>query len=94
MKTKNKTKTSNFSEDENQNANNNAKNLRLDRQGDDRQLEQRKRQVDFTGKHLDIPGRTNDPANASQLKDEENELYSQGSGHNDHLEDAANHQDN
>lgn len=64
---------------------------RTDRKGDDSQLEDRERPVDFTGKDLDVPGRHNKKSDRTDLKDEENHLYSQGSGHNDHLEDAANH---
>ncbi|MDO1500584.1 hypothetical protein Q2T40_10625 [Winogradskyella maritima] len=67
-------------------------NQKEDGQGDDSQLQNRVHDVDFTGKDLDVPGRDL-PKNrtAQQLKDEENQLYSQGSGHNDHLEDAENH---
>lgn len=66
---------------------------RNDKQGDDAQLENRKRDVDFTGKDLDVPGRDlPKDRNRANLKDEENQLYSQGSGHNDHLEDAENKQ--
>ncbi|MBO6881362.1 hypothetical protein [Winogradskyella sp.] len=66
---------------------------RNDKQGDDAQLESRERDVDFTGKDLDVPGRDlPKDRNKTNLKDEENQLYSQGSGHNDHLEDAENKQ--
>lgn len=64
-----------------------------DRQGDDAQLNTREKPVDFTGKNLDVPGRDLPKTNPTTLKDEENQLYSQGSGHNDHLEDAENHED-
>ncbi len=60
-------------------------------QGDDAQLLNRAKKVDFTGKDLDVPGRDVPSIKKGTLKDEENELYSQGSGHNDHLEDAPNH---
>jgi len=59
--------------------------------GDDAQLINRSKKVDFTGKDLDVPGRGRMSTKKNKLKDEENELYSQGSGHNDHLEDAPNH---
>ena len=68
-----------------------AENQRNDHKGDEAQLENRSLPVDFTAKNLDIPGRTNATLANNNLKDEENEHYSQGSGHNDHLEDAKNH---
>ncbi|MDY0779341.1 hypothetical protein [Tenacibaculum sp. IB213877] len=57
--------------------------------GDDSILKNRKKPVDFTGKDLDIPGRKL-PKNTTKktLKDEENQLYSQGSEHNENLEDS------
>lgn len=61
---------------------------RTDQQGDDAQLSDREKPVDFTGKQLDVPGRTLPSERNTKLKDEENQLYSQGGGHNDHLEDA------
>ena len=66
-----------------------------DEQGDDEQLKNRDEKVDFTGKDLDIPGR-NLPKDKTKknFKDEENQLYSQGSGQNDHLEDYENHKQN
>lgn len=69
-----------------------TQNQRTSQQGDDKQLTQREKAVDFSGADLDVPGRTlpKDRA-ASSLKDEENQLHSQGSGHNDHLEDHPNH---
>ncbi|PKA97674.1 hypothetical protein B0O79_1343 [Flavobacteriaceae bacterium MAR_2009_75] len=45
--------------------------------GDDRMLQNRKQRLDFTGKDLDVPGRTSN--NVKNLKDEENKFYSQGS---------------
>tara|TARA_R110002096_G_scaffold108787_2_gene238010 strand:- start:2162 stop:2509 length:348 start_codon:yes stop_codon:yes gene_type:complete len=63
-----------------------------DLEGDDAQLLNRQKKVDFTGNDLDVPGRDAPRTKQGKLKDEENELYSQGSGHNDHLEDAGNHQ--
>ena len=56
--------------------------------GDDQQLKDRKRIVDFAGKNLDIPGRTtakkgNGP---NKLNDEENKLHSQGGESKNNLE--------
>lgn len=53
-------------------------NLRRDG-GDDQQLIDRKKQVDFEGEDLDVPGRTlPEDRTKKTLKDEENQLYSQG----------------
>ncbi len=54
-----------------------TENLRSD-SGDDQLLENRKKPVDFEGKDLDVPGRTL-PENRrkKELKDEENQLYSE-----------------
>lgn len=62
-------------------------NLRSDG-GDDEQLKHRKNPVDFEGKDLDVPGRAL-PENRTkkQLKDEENQLYSQGGPGNEDLEE-------
>ncbi|MAN58958.1 MAG: hypothetical protein CMC08_03885 [Flavobacteriaceae bacterium] len=61
--------------------------------GDDQQLRERAQKIDFSGKNLDVPGRTqakkgNGPNN---LRDEENQLHSQGGPENENLErdDAA-----
>ncbi|MDT7829400.1 hypothetical protein RQM65_12040 [Pricia sp. S334] len=62
--------------------------------GDDRLLEKRnqssgeaKRETDFTGKNLDIPGRDiPNTANTKKLKDEENTLYGQGAESKEDLE--------
>lgn len=56
--------------------------------GDDQQLKERKKPVDFTGKNLDIPGsneakKGNGPAG---LNDEENKLHSQGGESKNNLE--------
>lgn len=56
--------------------------------GDDQQLKDRQKPVDFTGSNLDVPGRTqakkgNGPVG---LNDEENKVHSQGSTHNVDLE--------
>ncbi|MEM5566164.1 hypothetical protein WNY78_13675 [Psychroserpens sp. AS72] len=55
-------------------------------------LKNRERPADFTGKNLDIPGRTL-PKNRSnsELKDEENQLYSQGGESNESLEQTTEH---
>ncbi|MFD1061821.1 hypothetical protein ACFQ1Q_01085 [Winogradskyella litorisediminis] len=68
-----------------------TENQRSAQQGDDAQLSNREKPVDFTGKNLDVPGRVSANENTKRLNDEENNLHSQGSGHNDHLEDNANH---
>lgn len=61
-------------------------NLRLD-EGEDQILNERQEEVDFSGKDLDVPGRTlPDHKGPNALKDEENQLYSQGSADNENLE--------
>lgn len=68
------------------------KNLRTDG-GDDTKLDKDHRSypVDFEGKDLDIPGRTlPEDRKKKQLKDEENQLYSQGGPDNDSLEENGN----
>ena len=61
-------------------------NLRNDL-NEDEYLKERKKKVNFTGKDLDIPGRSL-PKNKTKkvLKDEENEMYSLGSDDNENLE--------
>jgi hypothetical protein len=68
-----------------------TKNNRTD-QGDDRMLQEREKDVDFSGEDLDVPGR-NLPKNKTQkkLKDEENQLYSQGGSGNEDLERNTEH---
>lgn len=64
------------------------KNLRTDG-GDDLYLDDanREEKVDFEGKDLDIPGRElPEDQTKKTLKDEENQLYSQGGLENDNLE--------
>ena len=61
-----------------------TKNTRTDG-GDDIQLINRNNDVDFAGKDLDVPGRSL-PKNQINLKDEENQLYSQGGSENENLE--------
>lgn len=54
----------------------------------DRQLQNRKTDVDFTGKDLDIPGRNTAQKGKGDngLNDEENKLHSQGGDRNNNLE--------
>lgn len=61
-------------------------------QGDDQQLQERGKQVDFAGSDLDVPGR-NLPKDKTKktLKDEENQLYSQGGSGNEDLERNRDH---
>ena len=56
---------------------------------DDSVLKNREKKVDFTGKDLDIPGRNLEEK--KKLKDEENQLYSQGSDDNEDLEITSEH---
>lgn len=60
---------------------------------DDALLKNREKPVDFTGKELDVPGRTLPKTNkeGSKLKDEENQLYSQGGADNEDLEQTTEH---
>lgn len=61
-------------------------NLRNDN-GEDRILKNRINQVDFSGNNLDVPGRVKvKNQTKKKLKDEENQLYSLGSGDNENLE--------
>ncbi|WP_027126811.1 hypothetical protein [Gelidibacter mesophilus] len=91
---KNQTYDSNITEHDKDVLGGKNKNLRTDG-GDDSQLDadHRSRPVDFEGKDLDIPGRTL-PEDLSQkkLKDEENQLYSQGGPGNDALEENGSEQ--
>lgn len=69
------------------------KNLRTDG-GDDQQLIDRARPVDFEGEDLDVPGRTlPEDRTKKKFKDEENQLYSQGGPDNDGLEENQGDQD-
>lgn len=62
-----------------------TKNIRTD-EGDDKWLRERKKDVDFTGEDLDIPGRDlPQDTTKKTLKDEENQLYSQGGSGNEDL---------
>ncbi|MBO3098136.1 hypothetical protein [Gelidibacter pelagius] len=70
------------------------KNLRTDG-GDDLELDENHRThpVDFEGEDLDIPGRTlPEDRSKRELKDEENQLYSQGGPDNDALEENGSEQ--
>lgn len=60
----------------------NQKNVHKDG-GVDEQLRDREKPVDFTGKDLDIPT----GEDRSNVKDEENKLYSQGGSRNNNLEE-------
>ncbi|MEO9501083.1 MAG: hypothetical protein ABJN73_04495 [Nonlabens ulvanivorans] len=75
-----------------QNLRNDNANIHSDDQSD-QQLINREEKVDFTGKDLDIPGRTSAQKNhgPNGLNDEENKLHSQGSERKNNLErdDAA-----
>jgi len=87
MKTENKTETynSDITQEDLQALGEKVKNTRTD-DGDDSQLSDRNRKVDFAGKDLDISGR-NLPQNkgSKSLKDEENQLYSLGGAENENL---------
>jgi hypothetical protein len=69
---------------------NKEQNLRSD-DGDDAALADRAEEVDFEGKDLDVPGRTlPEDKKHKDLKDEENQLYSQGGEDNENLEQDSN----
>ncbi len=60
--------------------------------GDDAMLRERKKEVDFSGSDLDVPGRnTTKNSTPKKLKDEENQLYSQGGSGNEDLERDSEH---
>ena len=68
-----------------------TKNTRND-QGDDQQLNEREKDVDFAGSGLDVPGRDLPKnKNSKTVKDEENQLYSQGGSGNEDLERNMDH---
>ena len=59
--------------------------------GDDTQLNDRTKKVDFAGKDLDVPGRAAASKKTTNgLTDEENKLHSQGSSSNENLEEQSN----
>lgn len=58
--------------------------------GDDTQLSNRSKKVNFAGKDLDVPGRAAASKHTtSRLTDEENKLHSQGSSSNENLEEQS-----
>lgn len=59
--------------------------------GDDEVLRNRKRKPDFEGKDLDVPHSDKAKKNrgTTGLKDEENDIYSQGGNNNDLEEDHS-----
>ncbi len=66
-------------------------NLRADN-SEDESLKNREGEVDFVGKDLDVPGRTlPEDRDGKSLKDEENQLYSQGGEDNENLEQGSDH---
>lgn len=66
------------------------RNLRSD-EGDDEQLRDRNRKVDFEGKNLDVPSRTlPEDRSKEELKDEENQHYSIGGDNHQDLERTQN----
>jgi len=68
-----------------------AGNLKTTRSEDDI-LKQREKDVDFAGKDLDVPGRDLPSQRTKKdLKDEENQLYSQGGPGNEDLERTNEH---
>jgi hypothetical protein len=86
-KTKNKN-TTDITKEDVENIGNKTENLRSDG-GADEVLKHRERPVDFSGSELDVPGRSlPKDGDSSKLKDEENQLYSQGGDGNDNLEES------
>lgn len=55
--------------------------------GDDQQLRDREKKVDFAGKDLDVPGRNQAKKSNTGIRDEENQLFSQGGDDKDNLEE-------
>ena len=56
--------------------------------GDDRLLQEREEDIDFSGKALDIPGRARtNKSKSPKLRDEENTLYGQGGDNKENLEE-------
>ncbi|WP_405327270.1 hypothetical protein [Leeuwenhoekiella sp. LLG6367-2.1] len=64
----------------------NQKNIHKDG-GADEQLRDRQKDVDFTGKDLDVPTGEKTNEQTTGLKDEENKLYSQGGPRNNNLDE-------
>jgi hypothetical protein len=68
------------------------KDLSMD-MGDDEQLKQRKRPVDFTGEDLDVPGtELDDDQEERGSEDEENNIYSLGGDEKNNLEESQEHE--
>jgi hypothetical protein len=68
------------------------KDLSLD-MGDDEQLKQRKRPVDFTGEDLDVPGtELDDDQEEVGSEDEENNSYSLGGDDKNNLDEGQEHE--
>lgn len=66
--------------------NNKTENIRSD-EGRDNILRNRETPVDFAGDDLDVPGRNlKNKSESTKIRDEENQLFSQGSEHNENLE--------
>ncbi|WP_040279135.1 hypothetical protein [Psychroserpens damuponensis] len=81
----------NITEDDKKALGDKAGNLKTEL-SDDELLKEREKPVDFTGKDLDIPGRSlPNKVKPSKLKDEENQLYSQGGVSNEDLEQTTEH---
>ncbi len=58
--------------------------------GDDTMLADREKKVDFAGRDLDVPGRSEaSKTTTNRTVDEENMLHSQGSGSNENLEEQS-----
>lgn len=58
--------------------------------GDDVALTNRTHDVDFAGKDLDVPGRSQaSKKTTNRINDEENKLHSQGSSSNENLEEQS-----
>ena len=83
---KNTTYNSDITKDDLQVLGDKAGNLRNDN-ADDELLKNKVNDADFTGKKLDVPGRTLPKSkNNKIIKDEENQLYSLGEEQNENLE--------
>ncbi|MGB3606230.1 MAG: hypothetical protein WA775_08355 [Psychroserpens sp.] len=87
---KKETYNSNITKDDLQALGDKAGNLKTEL-SDDELLKNREKPVDFTGNGLDVPGRDLPTNTSGKLKDEENQLYSQGGGDNEDLEQTTEH---
>ena len=82
----NKTYNSDITKDDLQALGDKAGNLKSDN-SDDELLKNKVNSTDFAGKELDVPGRSLPNTKTTEsFKDEENQLYSAGSEHNENLE--------